>query len=136
MYITKRLFGLLPGTVVFRQTGEITLASAYDSFHGAYETTDGAYVTPADLIGCECDISNAVSPKEISLDNGRHWLEPQMVLELVDDEIEELDRLWDAIVSAMDDELREAVHAEFSPCSKQEFLAEYLKRAPRDIIVG
>lgn len=32
---------------------------------------------------------------------------------------------WLAIVALMDDELREQVHAELAPCSKQEFLTRY-----------
>ena len=32
---------------------------------------------------------------------------------------------WDAVVELMDDDLREQVHAELSPCSEAEFLARY-----------
>lgn len=32
---------------------------------------------------------------------------------------------WDYIVSLMDDEIREMVHAEFSPCTNAEFLEAY-----------
>lgn len=35
---------------------------------------------------------------------------------------------WDYIVSLMDDEIREAVHADMAPCTEEEFLAEYKKR--------
>lgn len=35
---------------------------------------------------------------------------------------------FDAAVNLMDDELREEIHAELSPCSDAEFLAEYCKR--------
>lgn len=34
------------------------------------------------------------------------------------------------IVIYMDDEIREAVHREFAPCSPEVFLGEYLKRDP------
>lgn len=132
--ITTRLFNLTPGTVICRQSGEIVLTSGYDSFHGWYEYADG-YVTPADLIGDEYDPDTVSEPKEVSLDNGRHWLDPQMVLELDDDEIAELDRLWDALAAVMDDETRETVAADVAPCSKQEFLAEYLRRAPHDLCI-
>ena len=33
-----------------------------------------------------------------------------------------------AAVNLMDDEIREAVHADLAPCSDQEFLDEYCKR--------
>lgn len=35
-----------------------------------------------------------------------------------------------AISSYMDDEIREAVHRKFAPCSPEVFLEEYLKRDP------
>ena len=34
------------------------------------------------------------------------------------------------IVTYMDDNIREAVHREFAPCSPEVFLEEYLKRDP------
>ncbi|WP_249311965.1 hypothetical protein [Congzhengia minquanensis] len=37
---------------------------------------------------------------------------------------------WDAIVSYMDDEIRETVHAELAPCSEHEFLKRYLELDP------
>lgn len=48
----------------------------------------------------------------------------------------EIEPLWDMLVQFMDDETRENVHLEFAPCTEQEFLIEYLKRAPHDLIVG
>ena len=36
--------------------------------------------------------------------------------------------LYQAAVELMDDEIREAVHQELSPCTDEEFLAEYMKR--------
>ena len=33
-----------------------------------------------------------------------------------------------AAVELMDDELREEIHAEYAPCSEQEFLDEYCRR--------
>ena len=35
---------------------------------------------------------------------------------------------WDYIVSLMDDEIREAVHADLAPCCNSDFLEEYKKR--------
>ena len=44
----------------------------------------------------------------------------------------------DSIVIYMDDEIREAVHMEFAPCSPEIFLEEYLKRDPEfeDLLIG
>lgn len=36
--------------------------------------------------------------------------------------------IWESIVNLMDDETREAVHAEYAPCSKRWFLESYLER--------
>lgn len=36
--------------------------------------------------------------------------------------------LYAAAVALMDDEIREAVHADLAPCTEQEFLAEYMAR--------
>lgn len=35
---------------------------------------------------------------------------------------------YDSAVALMDDEIREAVHADLAPCSDAEFLTEYMKR--------
>ena len=37
-------------------------------------------------------------------------------------------RLYDAAVALMDDEIREEVHADLAPCTDLEFLEEYMKR--------
>ena len=36
--------------------------------------------------------------------------------------------MFHAAVELMDDEIREAVHQELSPCTDEEFLTEYMKR--------
>lgn len=36
--------------------------------------------------------------------------------------------LYQAAVELMDDEIRESVHQDLSPCTDEEFLAEYMKR--------
>ena len=60
----------------------------------------------------------------------------------VDDLMEQLDEVdidpaaqeiidngnYDSAVALMDDEIREAVHADLAPCSDTEFLTEYMKR--------
>lgn len=35
---------------------------------------------------------------------------------------------FEAAVELMDDEIREEIHAELSPCTEQEFMNEYVKR--------
>lgn len=42
----------------------------------------------------------------------------------------ELNKKWEAIASYMDDDIREDVHGDLAPCTRDEFLAEYLKRDP------
>lgn len=49
---------------------------------------------------------------------------------------DEIMRLWDALVGAMDDDAREQVHAELAPCTEIEFLARYLEVAPCDLVIG
>lgn len=39
-----------------------------------------------------------------------------------------VERYWDAIVNLMDDDIREEVHSLLAPCTKKEFLREYVKR--------
>lgn len=36
--------------------------------------------------------------------------------------------MFEAAVALMDDEIREAIHAEIAPCTEEEFLDEYLRR--------
>ena len=55
----------------------------------------------------------------------------------------EIENVWNAIrpyyhaiVQAMDDDVREEVHADIAPCTDAEFLSEYLRRASDDIIIG
>ena len=39
-------------------------------------------------------------------------------------------RMWDAVASYMDDDIREELHVELCPCSNEMFLARYLERDP------
>ena len=43
---------------------------------------------------------------------------------------------WNAIVQMMDDEIREQVANAIAPCTNEEFLTEYLRRASDDLIIG
>lgn len=49
---------------------------------------------------------------------------------------EEIEPLWDVLVQFMDGETREDVNMELAPCTELEFLTEYLKRAPQDLVIG
>ena len=40
------------------------------------------------------------------------------------------------IASYMDDDTREDVHGDLAPCTDLEFLREYLRRAPWNLVIG
>ena len=42
----------------------------------------------------------------------------------------------DTIAMMMDDEIREQVANDIAPCTDEEFVAEYLRRANEDLIIG
>ena len=63
----------------------------------------------------------------ISINNGRSECTPAEAIAAVG---------MDEIASWMDPEIREAVHADLAPCTEEEFLTEYLRRAPYDLIIG
>lgn len=69
--------------------------------------------------------------KRISLNNGCSYMD-------VDEAMTEIvaNDLWETVVNLMDDAVREAVADDMAPCSEEEFLREYLKRANDDLIVG
>lgn len=46
------------------------------------------------------------------------------------------DGLTDPVVAAMDDAVRERVHAELAPCTPRAFLARYLELATEPLIIG
>ena len=71
------------------------------------------------------------APKHISLDNGHTYLTANEAI----NEIMERN-LWDAVVMMMDDDLREALHDRLSPCTEHQFLAEYLRLADYDLVIG
>lgn len=43
---------------------------------------------------------------------------------------------WSKIISSMDEDLYHEVDEDMSPCTGEEFLAEYLRRAPHDLVIG
>ena len=65
--------------------------------------------------------------KNISIDNGLHFIEPE----------EAIDGMrWDVIAHYMEDEAREQVHNELAPCTDLEFLTRYLEIADHDLVIG
>ena len=73
-------------------------------------------------------------PKRISLDNGHSYLTAHEAIEKLNDP--ECVITWEQIVNQMRSMEREDVHAEYAPCSNEEFLSRYLDIAPWDLIVG
>lgn len=73
----------------------------------------------------------------ISLDNGHTFLTANEAMEQIQESnVWDASHVWDAIVEVMDDEIREKVHRDLAPCSREEFLEAYLKEAKGDIIIG
>lgn len=46
-----------------------------------------------------------------------------------------MEHAWDEITNWMDDEIMEALHMEYAPCSNEEFLAAYLLTAKNPLII-
>lgn len=72
--------------------------------------------------------------KMLSIDNGATFYAASEIPEIMP-EINAR-HLYRQIVNFMDDETREAVHMDLAPCTDAEFLAEYLRRANDDLIIG
>ena len=64
---------------------------------------------------------------QISINNGHSFTSPEDAIASMP---------WDTIVAYMDDDAREAVHAELAPCTDIEFLTAYLDRATGNLIIG
>lgn len=69
--------------------------------------------------------------KKISLNNGRTYLTAKEAMIEINER-----NLWDVVANMMDDDTREKVHAEFAPCTEDEFLIRYLALAEDDIVIG
>lgn len=68
---------------------------------------------------------------KISLDNGNSYMDAREAMAEI-----MARNLWEAVVTLMDADVREAVAADMAPCSEEEFLVEYLKRADDDLVLG
>lgn len=73
--------------------------------------------------------------KQISLDNGRSFMDPDEALELVNTPDNGVNITWDVIVSFMAESVLEEVHRE-APETELEFLTRYLQLANDDLIIG
>lgn len=77
--------------------------------------------------------------KQISIDNGAHFLEPEEAIKAMQERGEEdgvlFSDLWQVVADMMDDDTRETVHSELAPCTELEFLTRYLELADDDLIV-
>lgn len=63
----------------------------------------------------------------ISINNGHGYVTAAEALEVYS---------IDDIAQFMDDDVREQIHSDIAPCTDEEFLEEYLRRAPEDLIIG
>ena len=70
-------------------------------------------------------------PASLSLDGGESYIPPE---ELPDHSHAIADN-WDTITAAMDPEVYADTDANFSPCPLPEFVAHYLERAGKDLIL-
>ena len=69
--------------------------------------------------------------KKISLNNGATYLTAVEAMIVIAE-----CNLWDVVVAMMDDDVREHVHAEFAPCTEEEFLIAYLAAATDDLVIS
>lgn len=65
--------------------------------------------------------------KKISINNGASYTTIEDAIATVG---------MDTIAMMMDDEIREQVANNIAPCTDEEFVAEYLRRANEDLIIG
>jgi hypothetical protein len=69
----------------------------------------------------------------ISIDNGNSYIDHNEVAELR----EAIDYVgWDVIVEVMDDDVRERCHMESDATDEPEWLADYLRMADEDLVIG
>ena len=65
--------------------------------------------------------------KQISINNGASYTTIEDAIATVG---------MDTIAMMMDDEIREQVANDIAPCTDEEFVAAYLRRANEDLIIG
>ena len=72
------------------------------------------------------------APKKCAKNSGRYPVD----IEDAEDILDQMNAYWDTITELMDPEIRKAIHGDLGPCSRADFLAEYLRRAHNDIVIG
>ena len=55
------------------------------------------------------------------------------IREMSAEDFERIREYWDAIANFMEHDAREASHSAVAPCTEQEFLVDYLRRADEDL---
>ena len=65
--------------------------------------------------------------KRISIDNGYHFVDPEVAVSEVD---------WEVIVWYMNEDTCDVIAQIYPPCTKLTFLEGYLKLANEDLIIG
>ena len=114
----------------FRMDVEFSSVAEMEAAIRKLEQLNGGEWMPVD--GLKEGRDYEIVPATLSIDNGLTFIGADELYEYAD----EILSRWDAIAEAMNDEIREAVHAEMAPCSELEFLAAYLRNADSDLIVG
>ena len=80
--------------------------------------------------------TNCKRSKNINFDNGNGPNLDAVDIEDAEDILDQMNAYWDTITELMDPEIRKAIHGDLGPCSRADFLAEYLRRAHNDIVIG
>ena len=128
------------GDPIYKKVPARPVITGYDARHQAIreEYTDpdewlNHIVSYADLFEAlkdaaeDAGISLGKLPTaRISVDNGANFVTPAEAIQ---------DLTWEAIVSYLNDELQERVHAELDPCTESEFLTRYLELSPSDLVI-
>lgn len=92
---------------------------------------DGEYLFQEEA---QSDSADVPESRKVSLDNGFTFLTAEEALDEM--KSERCCVTWDALVNLMEDDTREAVHAELAPCTELEFLTRYLELANDDLVIG
>ncbi len=130
MYVADRQTGTLIDEITTIDEG-LELIRQYekvDKAEGAYEED---FYEIVDENHCAVTAQKETTMKEISLDNGLHYMTAEEAMP----EIEEKG-LWDVIAEYMEDDAREEANREIAPCTELEFLKKYLEIATEDLVIG
>lgn len=128
-YVANRIAENFQGFEINVSTGLSTSVHVYgDESIDAVELADQVKVDLWETF-CATDYKQ-FTPKRLSINNGNTYTTAEDIEEA------DLERHWDVLAQAMDDDLREELHSELAPCGNREFLTAYLERAPHDLVIG